>query len=891
MILTPSMGYAVITATIFALGLGGIYLYLFPLSRENVLRGLPPLFVSFAISVLLILPVTNFLPFELNVGEGSLFKQILAWGAMYLMLLIPFFLAGIIISLILTHFSQYVHSLYFSDLLGAGIGCVVLIPLIVFYGPGGIQWLVAAISIAAAALLARKLVTQIALLLCAIAVGAYPTLYDEYLEYRGHANKRNVDAWKEQGLRDHVVWDPVSKLEVYRASPRAHNFALDGGQQGSWLLQFDGDYSRFETEMRERPADYYYGLSSAVHYFKRGSAPRVLIIGAAVGGETNAAVIFGAQHVDAIELVGSMVEAAKTRYADYSGNVFNHPRVDYRVGEGRTFLRASDLKYDIIQMFSNHTSSSIADGSGAVAAAYLQTAEAYEEYFTHLAPDGVIQINHHLYPRMLTTAGLAWKRLGMTDFARHVLVIERWVRDTLPTLLIKMTPWTRDQVDEVFDYLNRKPFTEGIAPGARPSDRVYKGRPFERRFVAKRHTIDRVALYLGTYRQVGLSYDVIMEVRDAQQNLLRKRVIPGNEVTDNERLVVRFNPLANIHGQGLWLILRSDNEDYDKAFSVWTKQTGDPLIDFERTPTSFVVAFDPVNHDNNLIPTRFVEGSWPVQGAESAAYDLSPATDNNPYFGMIRNRLGAVSALNSNYMDEGTEHFLNIQLLPFLSSDWLNLFLVAAISIVFSVVFIFIPLFFSRHGRARWPGMGAYLVYFSCLGAGFIIIELVFVQLFKKLIGYPTHTYATVIFSLLVSAGLGSLLSKPLRIAETRRWVWMFVLLLSGGALFVLTYQDLFHVFLAYPLELRILAAVGMLFPLGFLMGMPLPIGVYKLGRIEAMGIPWAWGMNGFFTVFGGFLAVLLSIKLGFELVLQVGYAIYLLAFLAFSRIQRLSSA
>ncbi|MDH3280522.1 MAG: hypothetical protein OEQ18_05285, partial [Gammaproteobacteria bacterium] len=428
-ILTPSMGYAVITATIFALGLGGIYLYLFPLSRDSALHGLTSLFVGFAISVLLLLPVINWLPFELNAAEGPFFKQVLAWGAAYLMLILPFFLAGVIISLILTHYSSHVHSLYFSDLLGAGIGCVVVIPLITIYGPGGIQWLVAAVSIAAAALLARRLPTRLLLLMCAVAVVVYPSLHEGYLEYRGHANKRNVDAWKEQGLRDYVVWDPVSKLEVYRASPRAHNFALDGGQQGSWLLQFDGDYSRFEREMKEQPTGYYYGLSSAVHYFKRGSAPRVLIIGAAVGGETNAAIILGARHVDAIELVGAMVDAAKTRYAEYSGNVFNHPQVDYRVGEGRTFLRASEHKYDIIQMFSNHTSSSIADGSGAVAAAYLQTAEAYAEYFSHLAPEGVIQINHHLYPRMLTTAGLAWRRLGLTEFGRHVLVIERWVRD------------------------------------------------------------------------------------------------------------------------------------------------------------------------------------------------------------------------------------------------------------------------------------------------------------------------------------------------------------------------------------------------------------------------------------------------------------------------------
>lgn len=885
-ILTPSMGYAVITATIFALGLGGIYLYVFPMSRDRVTGAFAGLFISFAVSSLLLLPVINGLPFELNISGGSLTTQVLAWGAMYLMLIVPFFIAGMIISLILTHYSEHVHALYFSDLLGAGIGCVVLIPLIPHYGPGGIQWLVAGAAILAAILFLQNTWWRLALILCAAFLVAFPNVHDGYLEYSGHANKREVDDWKARGLRNYVAWDPVSKLEVFTANPRAYNFALDGGQQGSWLIAFDGDYARVRREIEEQPHDFYFGLNSTVHYFKRGTNPEVLIIGAAVGGETNAALIFGAKHIDAIELVGAMVNAAKTRYAQYSGGVFIHPRVDYRVGEGRTFLRATTKRYDIIQMFSNHTSSSIADGSGAVAAAYLQTAEAYEEYFTHLTPDGVIQINHHLYPRILTTAALAWRRLGLTDFSRHVLVIERWIPDTLPTVLIKMTPWTQQQVDDVVDYLNREPLAAGIGERFKPSDKVYKGHPFEARLHARRPVIDRIALRLATYHQPQLDYDVTLEIRDSEQNLLRKKIIAGADISDNKRVVMTFTPLENVRGQDFWLILRADNDNIDKAFSVWVKSNGDPLIDFERTPASFVVAFHPIHQGLNLIPQEFLEGPFPTEMGNTADYLLTSVTDDNPYFGMIRKHTRMVSALNSEYMDGGTEYFLNIQLLPFLSSDWLNLFLVAVVSVIFSVVFIFVPLFFSQHGRARWPAMGTYLLYFSCLGAGFIIIELVFVQLFKKLIGYPTHTYTTVIFALLISAGFGSLLSKPLRLGETGRWIGMFTTLIVLGIVFVFSYHHLFHLFLAYPLPFRILAAVAMLFPLGFLMGMPFPMGVHRLGQIEEKAIPWAWGMNGFFTVFGGFLAIVLSILLGFQVVLLLGFAIYLLAFFAFARIR-----
>lgn len=100
------------------------------------------------------------------------------------------------------------------------------------------------------------------------------------------------------------------------------------------------------------------------------------------------------------------------------------------------------------------TSSSIAQGVGALAPTYLQTAEAYQEYFSHLKLDGILQINHHFYPRMITTAALAWKNLGRSDFQRHVAVIQRGAGNTQPTLLIKMLPWTSEEIEALTEFLS-----------------------------------------------------------------------------------------------------------------------------------------------------------------------------------------------------------------------------------------------------------------------------------------------------------------------------------------------------------------------------------------------------------------------------------------------------
>ena len=83
----------------------------------------------------------------------------------------------------------------------------------------------------------------------------------------------------------------------------------------------------------------------------------------------------------------------------------------------------------------------------------MQTAEAYEEYFSHLTPNGVLHINHDAFPRMITTAALAWKRMGRTDFARHVVVFSMPSELTLPTVLIKMQPWTAAEISTLNAFL------------------------------------------------------------------------------------------------------------------------------------------------------------------------------------------------------------------------------------------------------------------------------------------------------------------------------------------------------------------------------------------------------------------------------------------------------
>jgi hypothetical protein len=217
--------------------------------------------------------------------------------------------------------------------------------------------------------------------------------------------------------------------------------------------------------------------------------------------------------------------------------------------------------------------------------------------------------------------------------------------------------------------------------------------------------------------------------------------------------------------------------------------------------------------------------------------------------------------------------------------DIIHFLVVGITSIFFAGVFIVLPLIFSNAGKARWSSKWLALAYFSCLGAGFIIIELVLIQLFMKLIGFPLYVYSTVIFTILLSAGCGSFVSGKLRISIDK-WGYPFIGVIVVSICILLGYQEASELFLTMGLLVRIGATAAMIFPLGFFLGMPFPLGILALEKQPEGAIAWAWGMNGLFTVVGGVTSVMMSIFFGFRLTLMCAVLIYCFAFFLYSRIR-----
>ncbi len=754
----PNMAYMVITLAIFSFGLAGVYSTLLPVRTElGASRLITVATVLLGLSALFILPMMNYFPFDYSFLKENPLK-IGSLILVYIALSGPFFLAGLIFTSLFTAFSASIQKLYFWDLIGAALGSILLLPLLPEIAPGGILFMVCGVAFFASALFTHSRVWATLAVVIALVMCIFPWVTDRSLEFQPQINKRGLMAAQHAGKIEYTVWDPISKIDIVHWGEGSRRWiAYDGGTQSSYFYRFNGDYDSLRKNIDKQANWQFWGKMVLVsHYLKQDSDQEVLVIGSAGGQETKAALLYGAKHVDGIELVGSVVDMGKGLYGNFTGNLFNDPKVNNQKGEGRSFLRSSDKRYDIIQIMSNHTSSSIASGTGAMATTYLQTVEAYKEFFSHLKDDGMLHINHHIYPRMITTAAKAWKEMGLGDFQKHVVVIDApGIVNYLPTMLVSMQPWQAEDVT-------------------------------------------RAGQFVG-----------------------------GQQVVVN-----------------------------------------------------------PVDQQSSALPAVFFSGDLPDSIKDKAGFRLEASTDNQPYFNFLRKTLSTIKADNDTFVDTTTEGLLNSQMRDGVPLDLVHLFVTGLIAVLFSAVFIFIPWFFSGIRRESSSTRMASLVYFSMLGAGFILLELVFVHIFMKLIGYPLYTYSAVVFAFLLGAGLGSYFSEFFGLHRGTRWRLPFIMIVLYGIVFMLTHQQLFDMALGLSLLGRVSASVAMIVPLAFFLGMPFPLGILQIRENPRGAIAWAWAMNGLFTTIGGMASVLISMFFGFKMAVWVALACYVVALLVYRRLK-----
>ena len=270
-----------------------------------------------------------------------------------------------------------------------------------------------------------------------------------------------------------------------------------------------------------------------------------------------------------------------------------------------------------------------------------------------------------------------------------------------------------------------------------------------------------------------------------------------------------------------------------------------------------------------------VQGGWP-QIAREYVFDAQALTNDRPYFAGYE-KLGDLPR--------------TLDRLDLFQDDWGYLVLWATLGVasLAALSLIFIPVVFGwRVAFARVPGKLGTIVYFACLGLGYIMVEVGLISRFTLALSNPTISASVLISGMLVFSGLGSLASE--RIADRAKMLMPIICVAIAALLvayaFVLAPMLDWIGGLIYPL--RLLLSVGVVAPPAFLMGFPMATGMGWLVRLgkERMFV-WAWGINGCFSVVGAATMPIIATGFGLSMVLKVSGFAYLLAAPAFLALLR----
>ncbi len=741
--------FMVISIAMLGIAASGTTLALFPGMKE--IRRVPLYSFLLAAAIPASYLLANAVPFDPARLSWD-WTQLFSVSLYYLILAVPFFCFGLIVSTAYATMPRAANAIYASDLAGAGAGALAMVWLLSHGGPEMSVFIISTLLLTGLLYWAGWKIRVLAVVLIAINLAVlflYPAFVKPRISpYKPFALALQLPEAKLLG----TAYSPYARVDLFTSPavrfapglsftyldplPNQTGIAIDGGEIHALTDESDTDRLAF---IRSLPASLAYRLARKQD---------VLIIEPRAGLSVLLARQFGAQNIIAIDSNPLVIDVVRAYGLEHGSRLYDAKTL---TGLARTWLASSTKEFDLVDL---SIMGSLPSASFGFSEDYRFTSEAFTQYLSHLKPDGLLSINCYIIPpprtelRLLATLARAAEASGINDFSEHAAAIRSW--DTL-TMLIKRSAFTSEDVQSI------------------------------RAFAA------------------DMRFDLVY--------------VPGIKPEESNRFI------------------KMPDNDYALAF-------------------------------RRLISTETRE-----RFMDEYLFDIRPVSDEKPFFHYYLK----IGNLQKTYrvMGEKWQYFIEEGfLLPVLLLQ----------VIVVSMILILLPLLkLSRSDTAlsEQNPLRA-LSYFALLGLAYLFIEIAFIQKMILALENPSYAASTVIASVLICSGIGSILS--LRIKALRN---SSVLLVLAGV--VIASSFLLPTVIAFmgrfSMPVKIMFSFVTIMPAGILMGIPFPLGIAVLNRTSPFLIPWAWAVNGCFSVLAPILAVMLALSMGYQWVLLMGAAAYLLAF------------
>lgn len=769
--------FMVISLALLGLAIAGVTVYLLPgvFRRERAAWQAGAFMLGFAVTSALAVWVALGNPIDLTHWN----KNIGGLLAVYFASALPFLLSGFCVTLAISWARQHIGLVYACDLVGAALGCVLVIPVVSWLGAPGAILLMAAVGALSAVMFfithhrassaARRAAATTATrgrsalhgvlavsgaLVIALVVGAVTEPASKRL---GEARNPGKFLGERQVLFER--WNAFSQITVAPAGADDHRWIFIDADAATRIWSGEIAASGYQAPRRipeVRVASLAYAIRA------RGPA---LVVGPGGGTDIISALSHGVPRVIGVEVNPVIVEDVMGDvFAEFSGNLYRDPRVDVVVDEGRSHVRRSDERYSTIQATLVDTWAASSSGAFTLSENNIYTAEAFGEFLDHLQPDGILTVtrwydrnNPQEFLRLVVLARVALEQLGVTPAEARAHIFLATDRERRGTILVSRAPLSSDDIATL---------TEKCRSG---------------------------------------------------------------------RLLVLYSPLpleGPLAGAGA---AHSRHEDA-------------LLASYLRAPDSdeFLAALP---------------------------YNAAAPTDDRPFF-FYNLRPSALLAMLG---EMGGVERNNLGVLILL--------LVLLLSLVLTAVFVVLPLVALRRDALveRRGEKLRVLLYFLCLGLGFILVEIGIMQRFVLFLGHPIYSLAVVLATILFASGVGSALSGPAceRFGVRRFAMIAGAVLIAILAVYAVVLGPLFQALLGLTLPARIAIAAALVMIPGLFMGCMLPSGIRTANALGSAVVPWGWGLNGATSVVGSILAIFISMNAGFTAALLVGMAVYVVALVA----------
>jgi spermidine synthase len=444
--------FLAISIALLGLGAGGVFAYLLKsyLARFPTRTLAARLCMVDSVLVLLVLEIVLHVPVALTVTG----KNFLHLSALYLAAAVPFFLTGLLFSVVFARETWRVSRLYGADLSGGALACLAVVPLLNWVG-GPNTILASAVVMAAAAVVwaassAARTVAGGLMVAFAVLIAA------------NHSN-RLIDVvyakgmFRDPGWVEFARWNALSRVEVDRQD-KAKAIVIDA-DASTYIMNCDLAHWR--------GSEWEHNLMSAPPALANVLRPHgeFAIIGPGGGVDVLRALANGSPSVTGIEINPIIATTImRGRYADYALHLYERPEVHIHVTDGRSYLRSTPQQFDVVQMTLVDTWASTAAGAFALSENNLYTVQAFREYFQHLKPDGMIAITRWEFRqprealRVVAVAMEALHSLGVADPARNFIVASQGAldEDGIPVVVLaKKTAFTAEEEAAVQDHFDR----------------------------------------------------------------------------------------------------------------------------------------------------------------------------------------------------------------------------------------------------------------------------------------------------------------------------------------------------------------------------------------------------------------------------------------------------